>query len=140
MVYSLNLQNSSIPYAYAKIEYVTVNVFLKNKMNIYVWYAYSIFENLYPLPVKRYVSKLQTACDNMEYVISGMNLRVNSSCSASLLQVWCTVCVLLLPVWTYATYATTEYVRIRTYSSENRIGLRRIGYVCSSFGIHPEKS
>jgi len=65
---------------------------------------------------------LETTSNN---VISGMNSRVNNSCTALSVSflLLCTVCILLMS--TYGTCAKTEYVRIRTYSS-----VSRTSYVC----------
>jgi len=49
-------------YACAKIEYVTIHTrTLKNRIRVwYIWYAYSVFEDLCSVAVKYYVIKLPT--------------------------------------------------------------------------------
>jgi len=66
-----------------------------------------------------------------DYVISGMNLRVNSSCTALSVSFLfcCILCILLTSYVSYVRYAKIDYVRVSTYPSGNRIGAVRIALV-----------
>jgi len=79
--------NKDHQYTVSRTSHSKIKQNITKKLPRCVWYAYSIFENQCSVALKSYLIKLPTATashvwqQHQNYVISGMTLRVNSSCA-----------------------------------------------------------